>query len=196
MNQTSTIMAFLAVLACFLSGCASVKPEGDTVEERRQFIEDSMKALMANYEKQTPDLPEKLENSVGYAIFRYRASKLPMVLSGFGGGKGFGLARDMETGELTYMKITKTQWGVGMGTRELGALFIFSDRAAFEKFISGKWDAGGGVEATAKGGEKGGGMEGAATTKAGFEVIQITESGLSYGATWRARKFSPDKSLN
>ena len=196
MRHNCTLMALMAGLFLILSGCASVKPEGDTVEERRQSVEDSMAALMANFEKQSPDLAETLENSVGYAIFRYRASKLPLILTGIGGGKGFGLARDTESGELTYMKMTKAHWGYGMGSREVGALFIFSDRDAFNKFKSGQWDSGGSVEATAKGGDKGGGMAGSSKTKAGFEIIEITESGLSYGATWRARKFSPDKNLN
>jgi len=190
-----TILLTLLSLT-LLPGCATVKPEGDTVEEKRAYVEESMSRLMEAFVRREPALQEKIDSSVGYAIFRYRSSKLPTLLSGIGGGRGFGLARDMETGRLTYMKLQKAQWGVGMGTRDLGVLFVFTDRSVFEKFITGKWDSGGGIEATARGGELGGGSGSSVSIKSGFTVYQITESGISYGATWQTRRFSPDKGLN
>jgi len=187
---------FIILCLMLLPGCASVKPKGDTIEEKRAYVEESLSKLMDVFVLMDPTLPDKIDSSVGYAIFRYRASKLPVVLSGIGGGGGFGMARDMQSGHLTYMKLQKVQWGVGLGTREIGVLFVFSDRAVFEKFIKGKWDSGGGVEATAKSSDYGGGMEGSVSTQSGVDVYQVTESGISYGATWRTRRYSPDKSLN
>jgi len=94
------------------------------------------------------------------------------------------------------MKVQKFNWGLGTGVRENSVVFIFNDREIFEKFRSGKWDAGPSAEATAKKDDLGAGLGGTATFKKGMKAYALTDSGLSYGLTYQTRRFSPIRSLN
>lgn len=191
------VIALLAAAGLFMAvGCATTKPQGSSLEEQQQFVlEDTSDLLETLYERK-PKAKAEVENAIGYGVFRYRASKLPVILSGIGGGAGYGVATDTSTDENTFMKVSKLQWGVGLGTRELAVVFIFNERDAFERFRTGKWDTGGGAEVTAKTEQVGAALDASAATGKGFKSYTFTETGLSYGATWHARKFSPNKAMN
>lgn len=194
--QKSITPLLAGLLGLLVSSCATVKPEGDNITQQRAFVDKDTAELLATLYEREPGARKEVEDAVGYAVFRYRATKLPIVLSGIGGGAGYGLATEGTSNEKTYMKVSKVQWGVGLGVRELAVVFVFQDQEVFEKFRSGKWDTGGGAEATAKTGDTGAALAASASTGKGFKSYTFTESGLSYGATWHARRFKPNGAMN
>lgn len=193
-----TLLRLLALgpVVALSTQCASVKPQGSSPDEQRDFIDKEAAEIVAKLEKQKPDVSKEIATSEGYAAFRYASGKLPLILSGIGAGSGFGVAVDQQDESRTYMKVRKLNWGLGTGVKDNSVVFVFTDRAAFDKFRTGKWDGGAAAEATVKAGEMGGDVGGVATVKKGYHVYTLTDSGLSYGVTWQTRRFSPISSLN
>jgi len=197
MNRRLIHLALILPLTFTLCQCSSMKPEGGTPVEQRAFIDSETNAVVERLKKQDPKSVDDLANSEGVAAFKYASGKLPLILGGLGAGSGYGVAYDnAKTEDRTYMKVSKYNWGFGMGVKDQSVVFVFQDRAVFDKFRSGKWDGGAGAEATVKAGEAGGGIGGTATPKKGFNAYTLTEAGMSYGVTYQARRFSPIKSLN
>ncbi|WP_295803293.1 hypothetical protein [uncultured Microbulbifer sp.] len=187
--------SFLLLLLAFLCvQCASMKPEGATPAEQRAFIDGEAERILAKLAEEEPDSTRELAAAEGHAVFRYTSGKMPLILGGLGAGSGYGVAVDDD--QRTYMKIQKLNWGWGMGVKENAVVFIFDDAEVFEKFRRGKWDSGAAAEATVKADELGGGIGASATQKEGFKAYELSESGLSYGITYRTRRFSPTSSLN
>lgn len=186
----------LLPMLLFCTQCASVRPQGSTAEEQRSFIDKETAAVVAKLAKQEPSSSGKIARSEGYAVFRYASGKLPLILTGIGTGSGYGVAVDTKDGTRTYMKVRKLNWGLGMGVKDNSVVFVFSDRAVFDKFRNGKWDGGAAAEATVKADERGADIGGVATMKKGFVAYTLTDAGLSYGVTYQTRRFSPVSSLN
>ena len=182
--------------APFLSQCASISPQGSSNQEKREFIDKEATTILAKLEKQAPKSKTEIADAEGVAVFRYASAKLPLILTGIGGGSGYGVAVDNADKSRTYMKVQKFNWGLGMGARDNSVVFVFNDREVFNTFRKGKWDGGASAEATVKANEMGADVGGAASIKKGFTAYTLTESGLSYGVTYQTRRFSPIGSLN
>jgi lipid-binding SYLF domain-containing protein len=191
-------LKFLPVILVvpFLSQCASIKPQGSSDQEKRDFIDKEATTILAKLEKQVPKSTKEIADAKGVVAFRYSSAKLPLILSGIGGGSGYGVAVDKSDKSHTYMKVQKFNWGLGMGARDNSVVFVFNDRKIFERFRKGKWDGGASAEATVKANDVGADVGGVATVKKGFTAYTLTESGLSYGVTYQTRRFTPIGSLN
>jgi lipid-binding SYLF domain-containing protein len=179
-----------------LSQCASVKPDGANVSEQRPFVDREADGIIAKLGEQSPSSKKDIENSEGYAVFKYSSGKLPLILGGIGAGAGYGVAVDQGDDSRTYMKVRKLNWGLGMGVRENSVVFAFTDREVFEKFRGGKWDGGASAEATVKANDMGADLGGSASVKKGFKAYTLTDAGISYGVTYQTRRFSPIPSMN
>jgi lipid-binding SYLF domain-containing protein len=182
--------------ALLLCQCASTRPQGSSAAEQREFIDAEAARIIDQLVGKTPEAEREIAAAEGVAAFRYSSGKLPIVLGGLGGGAGYGVAVDQADDSRTYMKVQKVNWGWGMGVKENAVVFVFEDRAVFDKFRAGKWDSGAAAEATAKKDDVGAGVGATATAKEGFKAYTLTDSGLSYGITYQARRFSPIGSLN
>ena len=110
--QTILVAALALVVA---TGCASV--QGADKDEKQAYIIGAVGEMMADLYDEKPELEKEVEQAVGWAAFNYRLTKLPVILTGIGGGGGFGVAVDNGTGEKTYMTVQMGEWGVGMATR-------------------------------------------------------------------------------
>ncbi len=194
--KTSLRLLPVILAAPFLSQCASVRPQGSSDQEKRDFIDKEATTILTKLEKQAPKSTKQITDAQGVAVFRYSSAKLPLILGGIGGGSGYGVAVDNSDKARTYMKVQKVNWGLGMGARDNSVVFVFSDREVFEKFRKGKWDGGASAEATVKANDMGADVGGAASVKKGFAAYTLTESGLSYGVTYQTRRFAPIGSLN
>ncbi|GEM_PF-3347650 len=189
-------------LSGFLFGaCAWPKAavQGETLEERRAFVMKDARSILNRLKTGKPDVAEELDEAEGLAVFRYRSSKMPLLLGGFGGGGGYGVMLENERHEQpTYLSLDKTVWGGGMGTREMGAVMVFDDEEEVDLFVQGGKFSEQGFEVTLKGSPQGagGGIGLAAKQFKGFKVYAITESGISNGVTWRTYKYEPDPELN
>lgn len=179
-----------------LCQCVSMRPEGDTAQAQREFIDSEARKVIEKLEKEAPESAEEIAEAEGYAAFRYKSGRLPFWLTGLGGGSGYGVAVDNADEDRTYMKVSKFNWGMGMALSEMSVVFVFSDREAFDEFRHGTWDSGPAAEVTVKADEVGGGIGGAVITQDGFKAYNLTDSGVSYGVSYKARRFTPIGPLN
>jgi lipid-binding SYLF domain-containing protein len=216
MKITRIGVALLAV-AALLGGCAT--PKGESVAEKRSYVKQMRDQALADFYHEDPSLREKVRRAPGYAVF----SDVKVGVLLLGAGHGFGLAHDNRTGRDVYMRMAQVGVGVGMGARDLRALYVFRDAGTFQTFVERGWEfgadanaaaiAGGdkGVAAGATGaasasgvsaglggsggaGERSGGAGGAAGS--GIEVYQITENGLALRASVGGTKYWKDGQLN
>ena len=124
---------------------------------------------------------------------------------------------DNRTGRETFMRMASAGGGVGMGIKDLRALFIFHDRNALRTFIEEGLELGGQAEVAATAGDVGvaagtqvaateegvsGGMGGrgdgtlSEAAGAGFEVYRLTKAGVAASATLSGTKYWKDRQLN
>ncbi len=184
-----------ACLACFLiagltAGCMG--PKGDTLAEKRQAAQQ-MRAdtLDALYEIE-PAAREVIGSAVGYATF----SNVGIYLFLLSTGSGWGVVHDQEAGTDTYMKMYSAGVGLGLGVKDFRGVFIFTERAALDRFVEQGWQAGAQADAVAKAEEKGDGFAGAVDVAPGIKLYQITENGLALMATIQGTKYWKNDDLN
>lgn len=195
MNQTRWISTLTLVFGLVLvTGCASV--QGSDKDEKQAFILGSVSEMMVELYDENPELEQEVESAVGWAAFNYRLTKLPVILTGIGGGGGYGVAVDNATDEKTYMSVQMGEWGVGMGTRVFGTLFVFEDQKVMTDFIQKGWEFGSAAEVTAKTKEGGVAASGSISTTYGMKVYHITREGIAYGVSFRGTKYTTSRSLN
>ena len=118
-----------------------------------------------------------------------------MIHTGIGGGGGYVVVIDNETGEQTVLKVRIGEWGVGVGTRVFGTLFIFENREALDRFRTKGWQSEGGADVAAKTSEGGIAAGASVANKEGLKVVTVTQSGAAYAATYRGFRFTPVKRL-
>ncbi len=203
---------FLLALAAATLACAT--PKGGSVEEKRTYVRKMRDDTLREAIAVQPALEEKLASAAGYAVF----TTLKVKVFVLGPGHGFGMAVDNQGGSETFMRMAQVGAGVGLGAKDVRAVFLFRDRGTLNAFVTGGWQFGGDADAAAKAGDKGAAagvqakvVEGGATAGgvgqastsgtdltagAGIEVYQFTQSGLALSATLAGTKYWRDAELN
>ena len=110
-------------------------------------------------------------------------------------GGGYGLVRNMKTGQYTYMKMAEGGVGLGLGAKDYRLVIIFHTTKAMNYFIEKGWAVGGNADAAVKASDKGGSVEGEAYY-GDMTVFTFTESGLALQAVIKGTKFWQDDKLN
>ena len=128
----------------------------------------------------------------GYATLSNANTNIIFVSS----SHGRGVAYNNETGEEVFMRMKEVGIGLGAGAREYDLIFVFDNKEAWYKFISGQTKFGGEASATATDGKSGGALEGASLASSGIWVYQMTTKGISLEATLNGTKYYTDKKLN
>lgn len=185
-----TIILSLFVIALLVSGCGP--SEHLTVLERQESIVDMETETLQELYDYRPAAEEKINNSVGYAVFA--SGNVNVIFVSAGGG--YGVVTDKSTGQKTYMKMAMGGVGLGLGAKDYRQVLIFNAQWALDKFIESGWEFGGHADAAAKAGQSGGavGEEGALGEQ--VEVYAMTESGLALQATVTGTKYWKDQDLN
>lgn len=191
-------MLLVAVLACavILPAAAGLfSPSGDSDDEKRAKVRKDRDEILAMLYDKHPEAKEKIEKAVGYATFNNMNVNLLLLSS----GRGYGLVVDQKTKKETFMCMGSLGGGLGLGIKDLRAVFIFHDADVMKKFVDSGWQFGGEADATAKSDDKGGAAakEGGVDTGGNtFEIYQITKSGIALQATIAGTKYWKDDELN
>lgn len=185
------IKNYLAIVAfvMLVSGCGS--SGRDSIEERRQAVDDMRTESIANIIQAYPSVKTKINSAPGYAVFSN--ANVNLIFASFSGG--YGLAHNNNSGEDTYMKMGEAGVGFGLGAKDFRVLMVFKSATAFERFVDKGWVFGAQADATAKATDKGA----AAATEVvadDIEIYQVTEAGLALQATIKGTKFWKDRALN
>lgn len=198
-------------------GCAS--PKGGSVPDQRSYSLDMRAGVLRDLEAARPGIGERIRNASGYAVF----SNVNVQIFLIGGGQGYGVAHDNQTGRDVYMKMAQLGLGVGLGAKDFRVVFVFHDPMAFRRFVEEGWEFGAdadatlitggdrGVQASATGsiGSGGASAGGTATSAVGpdhaatanavgssVEIFQLTESGIALKAMIAGTKYWKDGVLN
>ena len=192
---------------------ACVTPKGGSASEKRAYVRTMRSEALADFYRANPGLRSRVQNAAGYAVFSDLSVKILVIAT----GQGYGLAVDNRTGRETFMRMASAGGGVGMGIKDLRALFIFHDRNALRTFIEEGLEVGGQAEVAATAGDVGvaagtqvaateegvsGGMGGrgdgtlSEAAGAGFEVYRLTKAGVAASATLSGTKYWKDRQLN
>ncbi|TRX71682.1 YSC84-related protein [Carboxylicivirga sp. M1479] len=169
------------------------KKEKNLKKQRKKFEKNKSVAVKEMY-KAYPSSQAEMAKSYGYAAFANTGVNLFVLASGNGGGK----AHNNVTGEEVYVKMLSFGAGIGIGFKKYYAVFLFSDKAAYDNFLESGWSADGQADATADSGKEGEGGSVAVgmTVAEGVTLYQIADKGLAVQATVQGTKFIVSEELN
>ena len=187
MKTTKVILVAFACTLALLGHAADAKK----AKEQKQIRDTAAKTLSQLY-KANPESKAAVEGAYGYAVFNNMGVKILMA----GSGKGKGLAVNNKTKKETFMKMLELQAGLGFGVKKFNVVFVFDHEKAFNGFVNSGWEFGGQANASAKNGDKGGSLSGAASVSDGVWMYQMTDKGLSAEITAKSTKYSKDDDLN
>ena len=188
MRDLARLLAIVLTLCAFAS-CVSVP--GDTKEEKRAHVDAYAKESIELLVKQSPEVQAKLDAAKGYAVVRQSVVKIPV----FGGGSGWGVVVEKDTGKRTYVKLRRFDVGAGWGARVTRVIAIFDTSEALKEALEGGCRFTMGAEAGAKAGDVGGGAS-AATASGGKTVYVLLDTGASATASAGVLRISDYDSLN
>ena len=178
--------ARLSVRVMVLAGSCCTYRKMPT-EEKRAFLTELETTTLAELVTEFPEAQDDVDRAVGYAVFSNQATKIPIV----GGGEGIGVVVDSETGDRSYLKLTRLDVGGGLGVKTYRLVTLFFDREALQKLARGKVEFGAGLEAGAGDKEVGtgaGGVAGSRTEK--YVMYQLSDTGVSATFTVRMIRYS------
>ncbi len=181
-------VSFLLLLF-MLGSCANMS--GKSSNEKRQSVQSMREDVLTQLFKAKPAVRSEIKAAPGYAVFSN--VNVNIIFASFSGG--YGVAKNMQSGHYTYMKMGEIGLGLGLGVKDFRAVFVFHTKAAFDRFIEDGWSFGGHADAAAKVSDQGL-ATGAEAIIDDATVYQITESGLALQATLKGTKFWRDNDLN
>jgi len=188
MRKLVVLMVLAAVLP--LAGCAT--PKGGTAAEKRAYIDNVEKDVLAMAYEKRPALKAEIERAAGYGVF----ANINIMLLFVGGGGGYGVVVDNETRQRTYMKMGEGELGIGLGAKDFRVVFVFNDTETMKKFVYSGWHFGAEADAALKADDQGGAVTAAGDVHAGIRVYQFTSTGAIASANIQGTKYWRDGKLN
>ena len=171
-------MALLLSTLFFLSGC-SVMTVQDKESKRSELDAMAEKTIMELKAKK-PDLQNKLNISLAYAVADMSVTKVPLI----GGGGGEGVLFIKKTKQRIYFTVGRFDFGAGIAARSYQVLMVFNTQKVVDEWKDGNWEYSGGVEVSS-------GLEAREDTtnneKQGFSLHILEEGGGGELATITAR---------
>lgn len=203
----------LIVVGLLLIAPGCQRPKGVSAAEKRAHVREMRDETLASFYEANPRLRQEVANAPGYAVFTNVSVKIFTVAT----GNGYGIAHDRQTGRDTYMRMFEAGGGIGMGLKDMRALFVFHNRSALLNFIESGLEVGGQAEAAAKvedvgvaagtqvtGSERGAAASGSGAAGGtlaegageGYSIYRLTQAGAAASATLQGTKYWKDDSLN
>ncbi|WP_185233501.1 hypothetical protein [Teredinibacter franksiae] len=182
-------LALLLALASITASC--VTNQGASKADKQQSILEMKNDTLSRLFKVKPHVRGQLNEAPGYAVFSN--ANVNLVLASFGGG--YGVVKNMKTGQHTYMNMGEVGLGLGLGAKDFRIVMVFDSTEVMNKFINQGWVFGGQADAAAKASDKGAAVGGEAVVN-GITIYQLTESGLALQATVKGTKFWKSTELN
>ena len=179
----------IVFISLFIFSCASMG-DGNKAEKQQHIIsmkDDVLTKLFAT----KPHTRAQLNGASGYAVFSNANINLFFVSA----GTGYGVVKDMSSGQHTYMNMAEGGVGFGLGVKDYRIVMVFHTKKAMNHFVDNGWTFGGNADAAAKADSKGASIEGEAYY-GDVSVYTFTESGLALQATVKGTKFWRDSELN
>jgi lipid-binding SYLF domain-containing protein len=190
MRRKCSQVLLLVTISLFLVSCAT--PKGVTKQEQRDYVLKMRDETLAKLYAQKPETKAMIKKAAGYGVFSNIGAHIFLLA----GGSGYGVVVDNSAGQKTYMKMRSVGVGLGMGVKDVRAVFIFKNKRVLNEFVERGWEFGGQADAAAKSGDKGAAVGGEAYVETGIAIYQLTEAGVALQATIAGTKYWKDKDLN
>jgi len=182
-------IVLVTLLALAITGCATT--QGSSKAEKQQAIQGMKDETLSRLFKLKPHTRAQINSAPGYAVFSN--ANINVILASFGGG--YGVVKNMATGQYTYMNMGEVGVGLGLGAKDFRIVMVFDSTDVMNKFVENGWVFGGQVDAAAKASDKGAAVGGEAVVN-GITVYQLTKTGLALQATIKGTKFWKASELN
>jgi len=189
MSKYFVRFGFLLLAISTLTAC--VTTQGTSKAEKQQAILEMKNTTLTRLFQVKPDTKAQVNSAPGYAVFSN--ANVNLLLASFGGG--YGVVKNMKTGQHTYMNMGEVGVGLGLGAKDFRIVMVFHSVEAMHNFIENGWVFGGQADAAAKASDKGAAIGGEMLLN-GITVYQLTESGLALQATIKGTKFWKAEELN
>ncbi len=190
LRLTNLIPLVILTLSFVLSGCVATSG-GATVQQKRQAVLQMKDDVLTQLFAEKPDTRSQINAAPGYAVFSNANVNLIFIAA----GGGYGVVKNMNTGQHTYMNMAEGGVGLGFGAKDYRIVMVFHTQSAMNNFIESGWTFGGNADAAAKAGDKGASVQGEAYY-GDVTVYTFTESGIALQATIKGTKFWRDSELN
>lgn len=188
-----TLLLLTAAVAATFTGCGPGNGhDGMTIQEQQNAIDLMARQSIEDLYLQKPEARQQIENSAGVGVFSNAGAMVIFV----GGGGGYGVVVNNDTGNKTYMKMATGGVGLGLGAKDYRQFLIFSDQETMNRFITRGWDFGGQAGAAAKASESGRAIEDEGSFKKAVTIYTLTKSGLIAEASLTGTKYWVDDELN
>lgn len=173
-------------LLVLLSGALTL-PATAGPAERRAKLDSIASETMTRLLAESESARELHASAYGWAVFD--TVKISLGVTG-AGGAGVAMRRDGE--QRIYMKMGSAGLNLGLGGQKYQVVFLFQNRASFERFVESGWQAEAGASASAA--DRG--LNRGAAFVNGMAVYQFTDAGLMLQADISGTKYWKSKKLN
>jgi len=137
---------FVAASHADLFGLGILGPSGNDNSQKKQTIQNESTDMLQELYASNPGLKQTIANAAGYATFKKTDIHLFLVAS----GNGYGMLVNNQTGQTTYMDVASLGGGVGLGVKDLRVVFVFTDPAVMQQFVTQGWQFGTNADANAQ----------------------------------------------
>ena len=177
---------FFIVMLFTLVGCTTLTTEEK--EQKRNALDDMAKETIAALVKKDVKIQEKLDDSMAYAVWDMKITKVPVI--GAGGGQGVFVSGESQ--QRVYFTVKRLDLGGGWGVRAFKVLLLVESQDVFDRLKDGTWEFQAGVEASAGSVS----AEGSSSDlNKGFSMYVLSEAGASVTVTARAIRTKVNRKL-
>jgi lipid-binding SYLF domain-containing protein len=178
------------ILLVLTLGCFG--PKGFNPDQKREFVINMKDDALNQLYREKPHTQKLIENAAGYAVFSNINTQILFV----GGGGGYGIITDNETGNQTYMNMAEGGLALGVGIKDFREIIVFNSPGVLYRFINIGWDLTLAGDAAAKSGSKGGAVGTETDFHSDIVIYQITKNGIALSTSLVGSKYWKDKELN
>ena len=182
----------LILFALVLMTASTALAAKETPEQLRAKLNDMSGQVLSRMYEKYPSSRSAIQNTYAYCTISASSVKWGF----WGDDRGRGVAVNNYTGERIYVKMNEVSLGVNFGAKEYDLLFLITNKAAWDKFISGNIKFGSEASAQVSDGVSGGTFAQANIVADGVWVYQLDKKGLAFELSLKGAKISPYKNLN
>jgi len=188
-NGRIVVLKWLGI--CFgllLGGCVM---SGGSVDQKRAAVQDMKNQVLAELYAEKPDVRQQISGAPGYAVFS--SANVNLILASFGGG--YGVMRNNQSGQDTYLKMGEFGVGLGAGLKDFRVVMVFHTQEAMDRFMDYGVALGAQADAAVVASDQGAAVGGELQLD-NITVYQLTQTGLALQATIKGTKYWRDEELN
>lgn len=182
----------LILFALVLMTASTVFAEKATPEQQRAQLNEMRWQVLERMYQKYPSAEYAMQNAYAYCTISASSVKWGF----FGDDHGRGVAVNNHTGEKIYMKMKEVSLGINFGAKEYDLLFIITNKASWDRFISGNIKFGTEISAQASDGVNGDTFAEATIVADGVWVYQLDKKGLAVEFSMKGARISPYRTLN